>query len=114
MSQNITIKDVEKRVANGEKIGVVKVNIRHEDGTHEGIWACFATPEDKKTYDADTHHHLITVYFMNNALIGGPSWGMKVQVKTCGDERPTISVDDLIKQCVTQCESGNYPDKELI
>ncbi len=105
----ITMNDIEKRVADSNKIGLLRVNICHEDMSHEGIWACFATDRDKTKYDTNTHYDLITIYLMNNALVGFPTWGLKIIVVTNACERPIISISNLLKQYTEQTESNNYP-----
>lgn len=106
-----TIKDLEKRVKAAKKNGTIKVNITH-DGENEGIWACPCTPEDAKTYEKDTRGESFQCFLMNHALIGGPSWGARLTVKTNGDMRPSVSVEEVIKQMNEAVAAGDYPPME--
>lgn len=106
-----TIKELEKRVKEAQKNGTVKVNISH-DGENEGIWACPCTPEDAKIYEKNTHGEAFQCFLMNHALIGGPSWGARLTVKTNGDMRPIIPVEDVLKQMNEAVAAGDYPPAE--
>ncbi len=102
------LKQLEERVTAAETNGVCKINIVHDTG-NEGIWACFVTPADKEIYHGDKRG-TFEVFLMNGALIGGPSWGAKLKVKTNGgDLRPNILVADVIKQMEAAVKSGDYP-----
>jgi hypothetical protein len=107
--KKMTIAALERRIKDGEKHGNCKINIIHDDGSSEGIWACFATPKDKAIYDGDTRGAQITVYLMNHALINGPTWGAKLVVATRGASRPTITVEKLIQQMEAALAAGEYP-----
>jgi hypothetical protein len=112
MSENMmTLKDLQQRVNEAEINGVVKVNIDHE-GEHEGIWACLATPKDKEIYDRNTEGETINVYLMNQALIGGPTWGAKLTVVTHSDMRPTITGEEVVNQMNEAVKNGQYPPRE--
>lgn len=102
----ITVADLEQRVAEGQKIGMTKVNIVHPGNDNEGIWACFVSEKDKEVVDRNTFGDKVEVYLMNHALVSGPTWGAKLTVKTQGENRPVISVEELIEQMQNQ----EYPD----
>jgi hypothetical protein len=105
----MTIKELEKRVELAEKNGLLKINIVDEEDGNEGIWACFASKVDADIYDKDSYGEEITCFLMNHALIGGPTWGARLIVKTNGDNRPKIDATDLIKQVKKSVKKGDYP-----
>lgn len=105
----MNLDELQARVAAAEPNGCIKVNIEHGDGECEGIWAYLATPEDAAIYKKDTSGDEITVFLANAALIGGPTWGARLKVKTTGNSRPVIKVDDLIDQMNAAVEAGDYP-----
>jgi len=73
----------------------------------EGLWGKIETKEDAELYEKDTGAHEITVLCMNQALIGGPTWGMRFTVTTRGTRRPVIHIDKFIEQCKAQF--ADYP-----
>ena len=103
------ITDLEARVKQGEKHGTCKVNIDHGDG-NEGIWACFATAEDRATYDRNKAGEEFQVFLMNHALIGGPTWGARLKLTSTGNNvRSIIPVAKVIEQMNEAVKSGDYP-----
>ena len=113
MKKTITKKELEVRFKKAMKLnGYSKVNIVHEDGMREGVWAVCCTKKDKALYDADTHGDPIEVYLANHAMIGGPSWGLKFKVTSNGSDRPKIVVKAMIEQIKMQAVPPSYA-KEL-
>lgn len=104
------IQELEARVQAAEPNGTLKFNIIHDDGDTEGVWGCFATPLDKETYEKNLFGESFDVFMMNSALIGGPSWGAKLTLKSSGDNlRSTIGVHEVIRQIVEAAKIGDYP-----
>ena len=105
----MTIEELQKRVddAHGPSI---KVNLIHPDGDTEGLWGKLATKEDKEIYDRDTQGDKITVFIMNQALVSGPTWGVRIQITTQHGSRPSVDMDSFIQQCIAQADE--YPRKE--
>jgi hypothetical protein len=106
------IQELEARVQAAEPNGTLKVNILHDDDSFgsEGVWCCFATARDKEIYEKNLAGESFDVFMMNSALIGGPSWGAKLTLKSTGDNlRSTIAVDEVIRQIVEASEKGDYP-----
>lgn len=108
----MNIKDLEERVEIAEKNGLLKVNIVHEDGGNEGIWACFASKEYADIYYKDSYGEEIECFLMNAALIQGRTWGARLTVKTNGANRSIISVYELIEQMKKSIENNDYPQPE--
>lgn len=112
ITKSVWIKKLELAVSRAEKYGNIKLNIIHDDGTNEGIWAVPATKADKEKYDKGEYGTSFFLYLTNHALIGGPTWGAKIRVKCAGvSSRPTITVKDLCDQMKTLVEIGKYPSK---
>lgn len=109
MAKTITKKDLQARFNKAMKLnGYSKVNIIHEDGMNEGVWAVCCTKKDKAIYDGDTDGDTFNVYLANHALIGGPSWGLKFKVTSSGLNRPTINVVALLAQIKMQPVPRSY------
>jgi hypothetical protein len=107
----MNLKELQDRVTVAEPNGMLKVNINHGDG-NEGIWACFATPQDKEVYDKNKVGDPFEVFLLNQALIGGPSWGARLKLKAGGDNRPMIAAAKVIEQIIEAVKSGDYPTAE--
>ncbi len=105
----MNLKELEERIETAEKNGLLKINIVHEEDGNEGIWACFASRKDANVYEKDSFDEEIECFLMNHALVGHPTWGARVTVKTNGEQRPVIKVNDLIAQIQIEIENGNYP-----
>lgn len=104
------IKQLDARVKKAEKNGAIKFNIHHSTGS-EGVWAYFVSPQDKIIYEEDKAGKTYDVFMANHALVGRPSWGAKITLKTTGsDNRPKISAQDLIKQIEDAVKDGTYPE----
>lgn len=101
----MTTDQLEARVKAAEAFGITKVNIIHPDGDNEGVWANLATAEDADLLSTDTVGDTVNVLLLNHALIGRPSWGALVAVRTNGELRPSVSKDDLL----AQLEAQGYP-----
>lgn len=103
------ISDLQARVKQAQEYGTCKFNIEH-DGGSEGIWACFATAEDREVYYRNKAGEPFEVFLMNHALIGGPTWGGRVRLASSGDDvRSSIPVADVIEQMNNAVKSGDYP-----
>ena len=102
------ISELEGRVKAADKNGSIKLNISH-NGEMEGIWAVPVTPEDKQIYDSEQIGQFFEVFLTNQALIGGPSWGARLRLKTNGNSRSVISVSDVIEQIKAAVIAGDYP-----
>ena len=107
----MNLQELQDRVTAAESNGTLMVNINHGDG-NEGIWACFATPQDKVVYDKNKVGDPYEVFLLNQALIGGPSWGTRLKLKAGGDERPMIAVAKVLEQIIEAVKSGDYPTAE--
>lgn len=92
-----TFKELEKKIdALDKALGLVKVNLIHEDGETEGIWAVPVDPGSKARILSESSHNEFAFVRLCNTPLGwnGLTWGGLVRVKTRGDERPEARLHD--------------------
>jgi hypothetical protein len=84
------VKGLEKAVEKLEKeFGLCKVNLVHEEGMNEGIWAVPIDADSKAKLDSDVSRDEYAFVRLCNAPLGWNdlTWGGLVRVKTSGDQR---------------------------
>lgn len=90
-------KDLEKKIEELDKsLGLLKVNLIHEGGEGEGIWAVPADPGSKAKIMADSSRGDFAFVRLCNTPLGWNdlTWGGLVRVKTNGDQRPMAHLED--------------------
>jgi len=79
-----------------KKYGYIKVNLKHHDGSSEGIWAVVTNDVDHGKYKNNTNFgQKITVVACNQPLgWGDKRYGDEIIARTAGSGRPTASLSD--------------------
>lgn len=87
-----------------KKLGITKVNLVHESGEHEGIWAIPLDEESKAKLDSDTSNGEFAFVRLMNQPLGWNdlSWGGLVRVRTNGDKRAYAEVSDQNLKALTE------------
>jgi hypothetical protein len=91
------MKELEKEVGKLDKsFGLIKVNLVHETGDNEGIWAVPADATSAaKTKNDNSNGEFVMVRLCNQPLgWNNLTWGGLVRAKTKGSMRPDAFLED--------------------